>query len=60
MGFQWGWDKRLPRTIGGGGLILLGIFAILLGWPLLLLIFSYIYVIGECVWQFVLRLLHGG
>ncbi len=56
MGFQWGWNKRLPRTIGKGGMVLLGIFAVLFGWPLLLLILGYVYVIVE----FISGLFHSG
>lgn len=62
MGFQggWGWEKRLPRNMGGSGMVVLGIFAFLFGVPMLLLIFAGVYDISLWVYQFISGLFHSG
>jgi hypothetical protein len=57
MGFQWGWDKRLPRgAIGRGGLVALGFFAIGFGWILIPLILGYILIAAGYIYDLVLWL----
>lgn len=50
MGFQWGWSKRVPGKVGGGGMIVLGFFAAIYGFTLIFFIVAYL--IAICSWVY--------
>jgi hypothetical protein len=56
-GFQWGWDKRMPRTVGGGGLIVLAVFAIPLTLFILAFVFCWLCIFAGEILEFVATLI---